>query len=91
MASVNATINDSDLIITIPAEYLSNAFEMGVTTNVTGNVTDEQEMLKHFARQIESGDNDSHFGRFIDAVCEEALEGGEPFVDCDDYADNDCC
>lgn len=90
MASVKTEIKGSDLVVTIPAAYLTNAFEMGVTTGVTGKVNDEQAMLKYFETEIKKGDNDSHFGRFIDAVCEEAIEDGEPFADCDDYSDNDC-
>lgn len=81
MKNIEAKIRGEGLEVFIPAEYLENAFQMGVTTNVTGKVTGRLDMLHHFAREIESGDDDSAFGRFIDTVCEEALENGELFVD----------
>ncbi|UXI00448.1 hypothetical protein [Photobacterium sp. TY1-4] len=84
MEQLKTTVKDDRLIVEIPAEYIENAFEMGVTTNVTGTVTDRQAMLSHFAAKLNDGAGDSHFGRFVDAVCEEALEDGELFVECDD-------
>lgn len=84
MAEIEALIRGDKLIVEIPAEYLENAFEMGVTTNVTGKVSDRMQMLHHFAIKIESGDNDSDFGRFIDKVCADAIEDGELFVSPDE-------
>ena len=84
MKQVRATLNDSDLVVEIPAEYLENAFELGITTNSTGSVTDREEMLNHFKRKFLDSDNGSHFGRFVDAVCAEAIEDGESFVDADE-------
>lgn len=77
-------ISNEGLILNIPAEYLENSFAMGVTTNVTGTVTDRVEMLEYFANEFNSLEGDSKFGRFIDAVCEEAIDQGELFVECDD-------
>lgn len=75
-------ITRDELVLVIPAEYLENAFEMGVTTNVTGKVTDRDEMLQYFANEFDALENDSKFGRFIDSVCEEAIDDGELFVEC---------
>lgn len=75
---------DGKLIVEIPAEYLENAFEMGVTTNCFGKVTNREAMLQYFAHEFANSDNDSKFGRFIDDICAEAIENGEHFVTEDD-------
>lgn len=72
------------LILEIHAEYLENSFEMGVTTNVTGKVTDREEMIQYFANKFDELENDSKFGRFIDSICEEAIDNGELFVEFDE-------
>jgi hypothetical protein len=84
MASIEAKIRGEGLQVFIPIEYLKNAFEMGVTTNVTGKVVHDLDMLQHFARELESSDDGSDFGRFIDSVCEDAIQSGEPFVEPED-------
>lgn len=81
---IKTLIKDGKLIIEIPEDYLVNAFAMGVTTNATGTVNDKSEMLLHFERQFTRSEDDSLFGRFIDGVCEEAIDDGEAFVDLDE-------
>lgn len=77
-------IKSDRLVLEIPAEYLENSFAMGITTNVTGKVTDRKEMLEYFAREFNSIEVNAKFGRFIDSVCEEAIDQGELFIECDE-------
>ena len=84
MSNIKASVKGSKIVVEISAKYLKRAFKMGVTTNTHGTVTDEAEMLKHFAREFKKGDADSHIGRFIDGVCEEAIGDGELFVELDE-------
>ena len=81
---IKTEIKDGTLLVEIPKEYLVNAFEMGVTTNCTGKVLDEESMLSYFATKFPSGEDDSHIGRCIDAICADALEN-EGFVEPDEY------
>ncbi len=84
MERIVKAIKSDRLVIEIPAEYLENSFAMGVTTNVTGKVTDREEMLQYFANEFNTIENDSKFWRFVDSVCEEAIDNGEMFVECDE-------
>ena len=76
-----AVHNGKTLTLQMNANYLKNAFAMGVTSNSSASVTDEHEMLDHFTRAFNNSDNDAPFGRFIDSVCEDAIESGESFLD----------
>lgn len=84
MKHLITTVSDDAITVTIPAEYLENACEMGVTTNITGKVTDRAGMLKHFDRQFNSEQSDSNFGRFVDDIFEEAICDGEDFIEASD-------
>lgn len=85
-AQVTTTIVDDRLVIEIPADFLVNSFETGITTNIFGSVNDNQEMLKHFERAFKA-DDPCAFGYFIDSVCSDAIESGESFVDVDDFSE----
>ena len=85
MRTVQTMISDEGLLhIEIPAEYLMNVFEMGVTTNVTSDINDIHGMLTHFAREFKSTDEDCEFGRFLDKVAADAIGNGESFVELDE-------
>lgn len=84
MREVEAVIRGESILVTIPAEFLKTAFQMGVTTNATAEVGNVSDMLMHFCREFESGDSDSIFGRFVDNVCEEAINQGESFLNIKD-------
>lgn len=82
-AQVMTAIVDDRLIVEIPADFLINSFEMGITTNICGTVNDAQGMLKYFKSAFD-GNDPYKFGQFIDSVCSEAIENGEPFIDLKD-------
>lgn len=71
---------NNDLVVTIPAEYIKSVFELGLTTNITAEVTDENEMMHYFARAFECGDDDARVGQFFDKVAADAINDGESFV-----------
>lgn len=81
MSSVDAKVVGDSVQISIPADYLERAFEFGVTTNVVGKVCDRAGMLEYVARKAMDGRDDCEFGRFVDALCQDAIESGELFVD----------
>ena len=83
MKNVNAVINEDDLIVTIPAEYLERQCEQGLLTGDTGEVTDRQKMLKQLAYEFTRPEDDSKFGSFIDGFFSEAMENGEEWVDAE--------
>ena len=80
MKNVNAVVNENDLIVTIPAEYLERQCEQALMTNYPGEVTDRQEMLKRFAYEFTRPEDDSRFGSLIDQFFSDAMENGEDFV-----------
>ena len=41
-------------------------------------------VLQYFANKFDELENDSKFGRFIDSICEEAIDNGELFVEFDE-------
>lgn len=84
MSKIESVIVNDNIQVTIPSEYLKRAFELGITTNSTGIVTDDKDMLNYFCNEFKNSNDDSMFGRFIDQVCQEALNQGESFVRCEE-------
>lgn len=83
-SEIKTEVVGDKVVVEIPAQFLENAFEMGVTTNCTGKVLDKDKMLKYFAKQFADGSDGSRIGYCIDSICEDALES-EEFVEPDEY------
>ena len=81
---IEALIREDKLLVEIPAELLERAFELGLTTGCFAKVINRQDMLHHFAQELEKSEDDSHIGRFIDMVCSDAIGDGQPFIQVED-------
>lgn len=84
MKSIHAVNNGDSIIVTIPTDYLTNAAEMAVTTNVAGTINDEQGMLNYVTAKLNDTTEGSEFGRYIDDAMETAMSDGEPWIDEED-------
>jgi hypothetical protein len=83
-SGIEAVIREKGLVVTVPTSYLKNTFELGLTTGNTAKITHDMDMLLYMARAFEGYEDGCHVGRFLDMVCNEAIENGEPFLQAEE-------
>ena len=75
-------IKGNKIIVEIPADYLIQHGKMAITYGAPIEVIEGQEtaMLEFFKNEIESCEDDSLFGQFIDSVFENAIDQAEEWL-----------
>ena len=80
---MKVAIENNELVIRIPADYLKNSAECALTTGTEKTVMNEQEMLEHYKEKLGSIEDDSHFNRCLDVIADDAHQNGESWLESD--------
>ena len=78
---MNVNIENGELVIRIPRDYIKNSVEHAITTGTQKVVINEDQMMAHFQRKIGALDDDSHFNHALDLIADDAFENGESWLD----------
>lgn len=79
-----AVVGKDSIVLILDESYLRQAFMLGVTTNTTGEVkpdeVSQESMLEYIARELETTESDTLFGRCLDGIADRAIQDGESFL-----------